>query len=94
MSLKCRNALTRLSCHVIITSYKGPSLLGYLLINLSLTEVGQTQQPVMPRVQRLDDVSCAICMDSLFTKLNDLDEIYPTAAPDCGKSWASRSSSC
>ena len=40
----------------------------------------------MPRAQRIDDVSCAICMDPLFNKLNDLDEVCHTAAPNCGES--------
>ncbi|KAL1407595.1 hypothetical protein Q8F55_007028 [Vanrija albida] len=33
---------------------------------------------------RLEDVACAICMDSLFTAKDDLDEVLPVAAPDCG----------
>ena len=40
----------------------------------------------MSRAQRIDDVSCAICMDPLFNKLNDLDEVCHTAAPNCGES--------
>ncbi|WRT69087.1 uncharacterized protein IL334_006070 [Kwoniella shivajii] len=33
---------------------------------------------------RLEDASCAICMDSLFTKRDDLDELIPIATSDCG----------
>ncbi|WVF65543.1 hypothetical protein IAT40_000271 [Kwoniella sp. CBS 6097] len=33
---------------------------------------------------RLEDVSCAICMDSLFTKRDDLDDLVPIATCDCG----------
>ncbi|WOO84931.1 uncharacterized protein LOC62_06G008440 [Vanrija pseudolonga] len=33
---------------------------------------------------RLEDVACAICMESLFTAKDDLDEVMPVAAPDCG----------
>lgn len=40
----------------------------------------------MGRASRLDDVSCVICMDSLFTKRDDLDEVEAIAAPDCGES--------
>jgi hypothetical protein len=34
---------------------------------------------------RADNAACAICMDSLFTKLDDLDQLEPACAPDCGK---------
>ncbi len=40
----------------------------------------------MPRAQRLEDVSCAICMDVLFNKRDDLDEVMHIATPDCGES--------
>ncbi|OCF39780.1 hypothetical protein I317_06444 [Kwoniella heveanensis CBS 569] len=33
---------------------------------------------------RLEDVSCAICMDPLFTKRDDLDDLVPIATCDCG----------
>jgi hypothetical protein len=33
---------------------------------------------------RADNAACAICMDSLFTKLDDLDQLVPACAPDCG----------
>jgi len=35
---------------------------------------------------RADNAACAICMDSLFTKLDDLDQLVPACAPDCGTS--------
>ncbi|WVR09055.1 hypothetical protein IAU60_006116 [Kwoniella sp. DSM 27419] len=34
--------------------------------------------------QRIEDVSCAICIDSLFTKRDDLDDLVPIATCDCG----------
>jgi hypothetical protein len=39
---------------------------------------------------RLDRATCAICMDSLFNKLDDLDELVPIVAPECGTSLQSR----
>jgi hypothetical protein len=39
----------------------------------------------MPRHHRLEDVSCAICMDTLFCQRDDLDEAVPIATPDCGE---------
>ena len=44
----------------------------------------------MLRNQRLDDVSCAVCMEDLFHRRDDLDEIMPIATPDCGR-WPSAS---
>ncbi|ORY33151.1 hypothetical protein BCR39DRAFT_521480 [Naematelia encephala] len=38
----------------------------------------------MSRRQRLDEVCCAICMDTLFNLRDDLEEVLPVAAPDCG----------
>ena len=40
----------------------------------------------MPRTPRLEDVTCVVCMDTLFNKRDDLDEILPIATADCGKS--------
>lgn len=40
----------------------------------------------MPRAQRLDDVTCIICMDELFNQRDELDEVAPIATPDCGMS--------
>lgn len=37
-------------------------------------------------MKRLQDASCAICMDSLFDLRDDLDEVLPIATPDCGES--------
>ncbi|WVN88039.1 uncharacterized protein L203_103238 [Cryptococcus depauperatus CBS 7841] len=34
--------------------------------------------------RRLEDASCAICIDSLFTKRDDLDDIVPIATCECG----------
>lgn len=39
----------------------------------------------MPRIVA-DNATCAICIDSLFTKLDDLDQLVPVCAPDCGTS--------
>lgn len=38
----------------------------------------------MPRL-RLEDATCAICMDNLFDARDDLDEVLPIATPDCGE---------
>lgn len=42
----------------------------------------------MPRI-RADRAACAICMESLFSSLDDLDQLIPATAPDCGKSSSS-----
>lgn len=40
---------------------------------------------------KLEDAQCAICLDTLFDLRDDLDEVLPIAAPDCGASslWVS-----
>lgn len=36
-------------------------------------------------MRRLQDASCAICMDSLFDMRDDLDMELHVATPDCGE---------
>ncbi|KAK4684532.1 TRAF-interacting protein, partial [Tremellales sp. Uapishka_1] len=38
----------------------------------------------MPNNNRVGDVNCAICMDTLFNKRDDLDDLMAIATPDCG----------
>ena len=81
----CSTCYLVLLLYPIRSTHIGPVTAFRYLVSRSLNCIPHLAWCPTTGSMRPDRASCAICMETLFNKLDDLDDVVPIVAPGCGE---------